>query len=109
MQPNQLKDLAKSNSDKCQFVSKELSFLSRRLKKTDPEQNPDMFGSNIVESQFLLSGIAIAQKSFSKMIANKEANPDDEKTLQEYFLDEIDSMYKNNKEEDKGSEDVDND
>lgn len=95
----QLLQLAKNNSEQCMFVSKELGFLSRRLKKTDPEENPDMFGSNIVESQFLLSGIAIAQKSFSKMIANKEANPDDQKTLQEYFLDEIDSMYKNKTEE----------
>ena len=100
---------AKQNANLCEFIGKEILNLNRRLKKTNIDVNQDMFMSNIVESNFILSGVSLAQKSFSKMIAEKEQNTDCEKKLHEYFLDEINSIYKVNDIKLEDSEEVTSD
>jgi len=100
---------AKQNANLCEFIGKEILNLNRRLKKTNIDVNQDMFMSNIVESNFILSGVSLAQKSFSKMIAEKEQNADCEKKLHEYFLDEINSIYKVNDIKLEDSEEVTSD
>jgi len=109
MDKEHFKKLAKENEDTCAFVSKELGFLSRRLKKTDFDKNNDMYLANIVESQFLLSGVAVAQKAFSQMIADKQEDPESNKSLKDYFTDKLEAMYVTKEEEKTGGvEDVGN-
>jgi len=100
MDKEQAQKLAKENMDTCTFVSKEIGFLSRRLKKTDFDKHNDMFLANIVESQFILSGVAIAQKAFSQMIADKQEDPTSNKTLKDYFSEKLETMYKTEEVED---------
>lgn len=88
---NFLMAMAKNNEESLRVISKDMNNLARMLKKTDYEEE-DKFKANLVQSSFYLNAYNLATRSFNKMIAEKEENPECDKDLVDYFMDLIVEM-----------------
>ena len=99
MEKKELITLAKSNKESCDIIAKNLGWLSRRLKKTSPEDE-DKFQANLIEAAFMLNSYAMATKAFEKMVTEKNENPELEKHMFEYFKEEIEIVLKQMEKQD---------
>jgi 3-methyladenine DNA glycosylase AlkD len=91
MEKEVLEMMAKNNEESLRFISKDMANLARMLKKTSFD-NEEHFKANLVQASFYLTAYTVATKSFNRMVKEKENNPECDRVLVDYFLDEVVSM-----------------
>lgn len=95
MNKEDLKKIATVQEEFLRVISKDMEYLARMTKKTDPSEE-DKYQSNLIQGAFYLTAYTMASKAFNKMVSEKQESPECDRGQVDYFLDIILEMQKKN-------------